>query len=204
MIYKRLIKIAVLSLSLSVVSIGAAFASADMPSDAILFASDAATDDELYSKQAEIDKILFEEYSEELKEKEIFITHTGVADDYIEVGITPYTPENAEYVSGLVGNDGIKVVEGTQAVTLQYSPESNESGVDPAELADDSQIVTVDGDFGEDNGAANSPPESEQVSDAKLISAPINQEKGISPVVIAARAAFAVVFGAVLFRKKTA
>lgn len=207
MIRKKLFKILALSLSLSVASMGLAFAetnSLDTPVSIKVMAVDEA----LYEKQAEIDKMLFESNAKELEDKGIIITHTGAIADYIEVGITPYTPENADYVTKLIGNDVVKVVEGTMAVTLQYNPELNEENVDPrvvmdpAELADDSQMMEV---------TAGAPEEAEVVSaqedaveDVKVISAPVEEEKGISPIVIGVGAIAAIGIGVVLFKKKTA
>jgi LPXTG-motif cell wall-anchored protein len=156
----------------------------------------------MYEAQAEIDKLLFEQnYAEDLSEKGISVTHTGTVDDYVEVGITPYTPENADLVIKLLGKDNVKVVEGIQAVTLQYNPDSPES-IDPAELADDSQIVTVTGEA-EDISA---PADADVVEDAKIISAPAEEvgKNGISTFTILGLSAFVLACGLVLFKKKRA
>ena len=139
MIRKKLFKIISLSLALSVSSIGFAFAETKENLDEPVSIQITAADEALYEAQAEIDKLLFEQsYAKDLEEKGISITHTATVDDYVEVGITPYTPENADVVIKLLGKDNVKVVEGIQAEILQYSPDNP---IDPAELADDSQIV---------------------------------------------------------------
>ena len=203
MIRKKVFKIISLSLALSVSSIGFAFAETSTNLDEPVSIQITAVDEAMYEAQAEIDKLLFEQnYAKDLSEKGISVTHTGTFDDYVEVGITPYTPENADVVIKLLGKDNVKVVEGIQAVTLQYNPDNSES-VDPAELADDSQIVTTTGEA-EDISA---PADTDVVEDAKIISAPAEKEvkeNGISTFNILGLSAFVLACGLVLFKKKRA
>lgn len=201
MIRKKLFKIISLSLALSVSSIGFAFAETKENLDEPVSIQITAADEALYEAQAEIDKLLFEQsYAKDLEEKGISITHTATVDDYVEVGITPYTPENADVVIKLLGKDNVKVVEGIQAEILQYSPDNP---IDPAELADDSQIVWVTGDV-EDISA---PADIDVVEDAETISAPAVKEiekNGISTFTILGLSAFVLACGLVLFKKKRA
>ncbi len=201
MIRKKLFKIISLSLALSVSSIGFAFAETKENLDEPVSIQIRAADEVMYEAQAEIDKLLFEQsYAKDLEEKGISITHTATVDDYVEVGITPYTPENADVVIKLLGKDNVKVVEGIQAEILQYSPDNP---IDPAELADDSQIVRVTGDV-EDISA---PADTDVVEDAKIISAPAEKEvekNGISTFTILGLSAFVLACGLVLFKKKRA
>lgn len=215
MFKKKLFKILSLSLSLSIASMGFAFADENKTIiDEPVSIQITAEDEALYAKQAEVDKMLFEEYAKELAEKGISITHTGAVEDYIEVGITPYTPENAEIVVKLLGVDEVKVVEGLMAVTLQYNPELNEENPDPRvimapdELADDSQIVSVTEQEAVDAEEAVSAPVDPEAEDlaayGKITSTPVEEEKGISPFIIVAGAVAAIGIGAVMFKKKTA
>ena len=201
MIRKKLFKIISLSLALSVSSIGFAFAETKENLDEPVSIQITAADEALYEAQAEIDKLLFEQsYAKDLEEKGISITHTATVDDYVEVGITPYTPDNADVVIKLLGKDNVKVVEGIQAEILQYSPDNP---IDPAELADDSQIVRVTGDV-EDISA---PADIDVVEDAETISAPAVKEiekNGISTFTILGLSAFVLACGLVLFKKKRA
>lgn len=204
MIAKKIYKILALSLTLSVASMGFAFAESNVKMDEPVTIQITAVDEALYAKQAEIDKMLFEEYAKELEEKGISVTHTGAVEDYIEIGITPYTPENGDAVVKLLGMDGVKVVEGVMAITLEYNPELNEGAdpgtIDPAELADDSQIVEVTGEVAEADVISTT----NVVEDVKTISAPAEKEKGVSPLVIGAGAVAVLGIGAVMFKKKTA
>ncbi len=213
MFKKKLLKILSLSLSLSIASMGFAFADTNKNMDEPVSIEVTAVDEELYAKQAEIDKLLFEEYAKDLEEKDVFITHTGVSEGYIEVGITPYTPENADILAKLLADDTVNVVEGMMAVTLEYNPELNDKNpdprvvMDPSELADYSQIVGETEEDVEEAGVVSAPVDSEAedlADDAKIINAPIEEEKGVSPIVIAVGAVAAIVLGAVLFKKKTA
>ena len=201
MIRKKLFKIISLSLALSVSSIGFAFAETKENLDEPVSIQITAADEALYEAQAEIDKLLFEQsYAKDLEEKGISITHTATVDDYVEVGITPYTPENADVVIKLLGKDNVKVVEGIQAEILQYSPDNP---IDPAELADDSQIVRVTSEDEDISAPANI----DVVEDAETISAPAVKEiekNGISTFTILGLSAFVLACGLVLFKKKRA
>ena len=203
MIRKKLFKILSLSLALSVSSIGFAFAEAKENLDEPVSIQITAVDEAMYEAQAEIDKLLFEQnYAEDLIEKGISVTHTGTVDDYVEVGITPYTPENADVVVKLLGKDNVKVVEGDMAVTLQFNPDNPES-IDPAELADDSQIVTTTSNA----EVVSVPADTDVVEDAKTISAPAEKEvekDGISTFTILGVIGLAALGGLVLFKKKRA
>ena len=201
MIRKKLFKIISLSLALTVPSIGFAFAEIKENLDEPVSIQITAVDETMYEAQAEIDKLLFEQnYAKDLDEKGISVTHTGTVDDYVEVGITPYTPGNADVVIMLLGKDNVKVVEGDMAVTLQYNPDNPES-IDPAELADDSQIVTTTSDA----EVVSAPADTDVVEDAKIISAPAEKEvekNGISTFTILGLSAFVLACGLVLFKKK--
>jgi len=71
--------------------------------------------EELLRKQSEIDQYLFEDHIEEITKKGFNVTHTGPFDAYVEIGITPYNEENANYLYSIFGEDEIKVVEGLEA-----------------------------------------------------------------------------------------
>jgi len=71
--------------------------------------------EEILQKQMEIDKYLFEDHIEEITKKGFNVTHTGPFDAYVEIGITPYNEENANYLYSIFGEDKIKVIEGLEA-----------------------------------------------------------------------------------------
>lgn len=74
--------------------------------------------------QKEIDTKLFESNRAEIEKQGFSVTHTSQTDNYVEIGITPYSEDNAKYIYGLLGVEQIKVVEGVQA-----KPVSAEDGI---------------------------------------------------------------------------
>lgn len=76
------------------------------------------TGDKLTQKQSEIDRYVFEKHAKDFADKGIAVTSTGVIGDNVEVGITPFNEENANYIYEILGKDEVKVVEGIQATTL--------------------------------------------------------------------------------------
>lgn len=106
------------------------FAALTLALCAVMAASGAAlagsgTEKDLFLKQSEIDKTVFEEKAAEIAEMGFTVTNTGVIDGAVEIGITPYDESFAEYLYGLFGKDGVRVVEGLQSIP--YS-----EGEDPA------------------------------------------------------------------------
>lgn len=79
-------------------------------------------DSRLLQKQAEIDKYVFEDHAKEIEAKGFKITHTGPMGEYVEIGITPYSEENAKFLYDIFGEDMVKVVEGQQAVLMDVGP----------------------------------------------------------------------------------
>lgn len=184
MIRKKLFKILSLSLALSVSSIGFAYAENKSNLDEPVTLQ-IAVDEGMYKDQTEVDKLLFEgSLAKDLGEKGIYITHTSTVDDYVEVGITPYTPENAETVMKLLGKDNVKIIEGEMAVTLQYNPELNDENVDPrvvmdpADLADDSQIMEITSEpYDAENTSAPEESDADVEEDAKVVKTTSENEK---------------------------
>lgn len=69
----------------------------------------------ILQKQEEIDQYIFEKHAKEIEEKEFTVTHTSPLEGYVEIGITPFSKENADYLYEIFGSDNVKVVEGQQA-----------------------------------------------------------------------------------------
>ena len=100
--------------------------------DASVTTSVMVADEKTLEKQQEIDKYLFEEHKDEIASKGFSVNYTAPNDGFIEIGISPFNQENADYLYEVFGKDVIKVVEGTQAVTLDnltYNPNIAESGI---------------------------------------------------------------------------
>ncbi len=92
------------------------------PAYAMLATSTTASDisseqsNELTSKQSEIDKLLFEANAKSIEKQGFMVNYTGVVNDYVEIGISPYSDENANFIYDIVGKDKVKVVEMDQSI----------------------------------------------------------------------------------------
>lgn len=111
----------------------------------------------MYQKQSEIDKYLFDEHKDEIAAKGFTVTNTSATNEYVEIGITPFNEENAEYLYQVLGKDQIKVVEGIQAVTFGtgtasgkgeeiYTAELYSGDVKAVSAPNDAQVVSVTAD----------------------------------------------------------
>jgi len=90
----------------------------------------AVVDEKMIEKQAEIDKILFEQYKEEIAQKGITVTHTIPLNDFVEIGIIPYNKENVAYINEVLGSDMINIVQGEEAeiyTTMNDAPDTSVS-----------------------------------------------------------------------------
>lgn len=136
MIKSKLVKAFMLGLCMSAItSAGSAYAMAvSSPASA---GTEEISDElkALYSKQAEIDQILFGDYARQLEEKKIMVNYTGVVEDYIEIGISTYSDENANYIYELVGKDDVKVVAFDESIIYATTV------VDPVPATDDGTVT---------------------------------------------------------------
>lgn len=75
---------------------------------------------ELLELQWEIDQYLFISHAEDFANAGFIVTHTSAKEDenYVEIGITPFNEDNADFIYQIFSRDKIKVVEGEQAVLL--------------------------------------------------------------------------------------
>ncbi len=104
---------------------------------------DAKTDSDLQELQNKIDQYVFGDHFDEIKKMGFAVTHTGPIDNYIEIGITPYSEENADYLYGIFGSENVKVIEGEEAVLFttdggtasDAAKEGNVNGAGEAENA---------------------------------------------------------------------
>lgn len=72
----------------------------------------------MLKKQDEINKYLFEQHKDEIKQLGFTVTHTAPFENFIEIGIAPYNETNAGYLYSTFGRDMVRIVEGVQAVAL--------------------------------------------------------------------------------------
>lgn len=125
-------KILLLGSALLVVGAGSALAAPDSAVSTSLHLASAA-EDRLTNKQAEIDEYVAGAGQEELSAQGFTVTHTGVVGDKVEVGITPYNEQYAEFLYEKFGRDIVQVVEGEQAIL--YGANAAEADVVAAEEA---------------------------------------------------------------------
>ena len=93
--------------------------------------------EEILNKQREIDQYLFVDSVDHLVKQGIRITHTSPHEDFVEIGITPYTQESANYLYDIFGTELVQVVEGRQATTLPMPADGETPTVDIDPIAPD-------------------------------------------------------------------
>lgn len=114
MIKKNLAKAVMLGLCMATLSTGSAYAMlAQTPSSGGVASEQS---DELTEKQQKIDKILFEDKAKEIEKRGFMVNYTGVVEDIVEIGISPYSEDNAAFLYDLIGKDKVKVVEMDQSI----------------------------------------------------------------------------------------
>ena len=159
---------------------------------------------EVLEKQSEIDQYVFETNADDIAAKGFKVTHTGPFETYVEIGITPYREDNAEYLYGIFGRELVKVVEGQQAVILNASPDDAEapdlaatSGL--AETGEDGETIQ-DAELYTTSGEGNS-----QDDDLQTVNTEEEEKESSGPVWMGIAGA-AMVLGSLfaVFRKKAA
>lgn len=146
----------------------------------------------MYQKQSEIDKYLFEEHKDEIDAKGFTVTNTSAANEYVEIGITPFNEENADYLYQVLGKDQIKIIEGIQAVTFDTGAASGEG----------EEIYTAELYSG-DAKAVSAPNDAQVVSaTAETVSAPANTAPTATLIYGIAAAVIILLGGTLLFTRR--
>jgi hypothetical protein len=149
MIKKNLLKTVMLGLCMATITTGSAYAT--LAEDTTPSATEEVSDQTkaLYAKQGEIDKLLFETNAKEIEKLGFMVNYTGVVEDDIEIGISPYNEDNANYIYELVGKDGVKVIEFDQSLLYASgaAPDATtDEVVTDAEVIMDKDDTAVDAD----------------------------------------------------------
>jgi hypothetical protein len=227
MMKKNLAKAVMLGLCMATLSTGSAYATlAETPVSAEVTSEQSEA---LSKKQAEIDQLLLKDNAGEIEKLGFMINYTSVVEDYVEIGISPYSDDNANFIYDLVGKDGVKVMEfdesilyatgvapdaGTGDVVTEEAPGAVDGDVvtedDQAE-ADDKVEIQIESVEGTTDDAV---PTEEKVykttsaedGEIKTISAPEEtaKDEGVSTpiVVLAVVGGAALIGGAVLLSNK--
>jgi len=145
MIKSKLLKAIVLGLCMSALSTGLAFASSDDGSSPASEEQQTDATNFLYEKQREIDQYVFKDHVSEIEEKGFAIVYTGVADTYVEIGITPFDDSNAKYLYDIFGSEDVKVVASEEAAVLTTTEVAPDKSVtnDVTKQPLDDQIYTT-------------------------------------------------------------
>jgi len=106
----KFLKVAMMGMCLSFIPLNVAMAS---PANNFVLQ---VVDEQSLIKQQEVDKFLFEDHKDELESKGITIAHTVPLKGYVEIGITPYSEDNANYLLDLLGTDMIQIVDAESPV----------------------------------------------------------------------------------------
>ncbi|MDV4151314.1 hypothetical protein R0131_10715 [Clostridium sp. AL.422] len=75
-------------------------------------------DENILNKQQEINVSLFEQHKDEISQRGFQITHTVPFKDYVEIGILPYSDENANYLYEILGRDMVNIIEGQEVMIM--------------------------------------------------------------------------------------
>jgi hypothetical protein len=152
---------------------------------------------ELLERQNQIEQFVFKDHVDEIEKMGFVVTHTGVVEDGVEVGISPYEEAFVDYLNNNLGKEQMDIVEGE--INMLYiapdspdastsSPAAGETTNQPAAPVDENleddkmtiQITSVNGEESiAENTSANNETEDKAVNndaieDAKLISAKID------------------------------
>jgi hypothetical protein len=168
MIKRKLVNAIMLGLCISALTTGTAFAqSVAGSSPAFSGAAQSEENNAMMEKQKEIDQYLFVDHVKDIEDKGFMVNYTGASDTYVEIGISPYTEENADYLYDIFGKDEVKVVEFDQSIIYATSGPADVAVTDDATVdtaADDSvskdDEVSIQIESVEEDTAA---PDSEEV-----------------------------------------
>lgn len=167
--------------------------------------------DAMYKKQIEVDVYLFEKHKDEIAAKGITVTHSVATNEFVEIGITPYSDEYAEFLYQALGKEQIKVVEGIPAVAYELSsPGSVGEGLTEEELMYttglpvDEELMSTTGLPVDENNVVLSQDDIKRTLSATAESAPASQGAAMSATVISIVAAAVLILlgGAVLFTRR--
>ncbi|MDF2945007.1 MAG: hypothetical protein K0S01_3865 [Herbinix sp.] len=155
MIKSKLVKALMLGLCMSALTSSAAFAQAT--STNTVKSSEVQVDDALYAKQKDIDQFVFEDHARDIEKMGFMINYTGVVGDLVEIGISPYTDANADYLYGAFGKDNVKVVEFDQSVIYASGVAVDPAAADDATGTGDGTTVKDDMQTDLENGTLVDP-----------------------------------------------
>ncbi|MBB2182471.1 hypothetical protein H0486_06225 [Lachnospiraceae bacterium MD1] len=131
MIKIKLMKAVMLGLCISTLSTGIAYGKvAEGRTSASAGQEQTDISSELMKLQKRIDQTVFNDKAEEIEAKGFDIYYTGVSDSFVEIGIVPFTKENAEYLYKLFGKENVKVVQAEENILYTTTDTAEEQVVE--------------------------------------------------------------------------
>lgn len=114
----KFVKAFIIGMCITVLSSTAAFAETVEIQQAEVQVQQTTIESSLLEKQKEIDRFVFDVHAKEIADKGFKVTNTGPVGSFVEIGISPFNEENAEYLYNAFGRDMVKVVQGQQAMLM--------------------------------------------------------------------------------------
>jgi hypothetical protein len=124
MLKSKLMKALMLGICMSALTTGVAFAQMKAQTEADKGTVQSEAESRLYEKQKEIDQYVFTDHADEMAKLGFTVNYTGVSGDVVEIGISPYSDKNADYLYGLFGKDGVSVIAADENVLYALASSS--------------------------------------------------------------------------------
>lgn len=97
-----------------------------------------------------IDTYVFKEHYEDISRAGFTVTHTVPTADYVEIGVTPYSQETVDYLTKVLENEKIKVVEGIDPMVYAATAVDGDGNVGAPALNEGEIRYTVTAQEAED------------------------------------------------------
>ncbi|SHO53076.1 hypothetical protein [Anaerocolumna xylanovorans] len=144
MIKTKFLKAIMLGLCVSTFYTGVAFADTIDSKSAEVTTQDTGAESDLLKLQSEIDQYVFADHFNEIEKKGFTVTQTSQADNYVEIGITPFSDDNANYLYDIFGKDKVKVVKGEEAVLYKTNEAVAPDTAVSSEMIDNDLVTRQD------------------------------------------------------------
>ncbi|NLK74774.1 MAG: hypothetical protein GX288_05735 [Clostridiales bacterium] len=134
MIKSKLVRAMALGLCLSALFAVAVTANSNGSATTSNIGETNSKDNKLYEKQKEIDQYVFVDHVDEIVRKGFTVVYTGIGSNFVEVGISPYKKEYADYLYDIFGSNNVRIVEGEKGKLYEETetgsdlPVNNEEG----------------------------------------------------------------------------
>lgn len=140
----QLIKTVMLGLCLSTLYTGVTYASTIDNKAAEVTIKDIAPGTDLSKLQNDIDQYVFTDHTADIEKQGFQVTQTVVTNGYVEIGITPFSDENANYLYDLFGKDNVKVVKSDEVKVFKTTEAVAPDTPASSEAADNSLVKRQD------------------------------------------------------------